>query len=337
MTPARNPSFDPELGAWSAWHDESTPLRIGVSSCLLGEEVRFDGGHKRSGFVVDQLGQWFEFVAVCPEVEIGMGIPRPTIRIEEEAGELRLVAPKTGEDFAARMTAFARRRVDGLIEEGLDGYILKKGSPSCGPFRLPVYIKGQPGRRDGVGFFAAELRERWPQLPIEDEGRLNDNAIRESFIEQVFVRNRWRALVARGLTRRRLVAFHTAHKLLLRAHNEAGYRRLGKIVGEAGKKSDRELFEAYEAELHRTMATRSTAARHTNVLQHAMGYLKKALSPGEKRELLSAIDDYRRGLLPLIVPMTLLRYNIRRHEVEYLLGQLYFDPHPKELMLRNHA
>jgi uncharacterized protein YbgA (DUF1722 family)/uncharacterized protein YbbK (DUF523 family) len=337
MTPARTSSFDPALGAWSAWHDESMPLRIGVSSCLLGEEVRFDGGHKRSGFVVDQLGRWFEFVAVCPEVEIGMGIPRPTIRVEEEDGKLRLVAPKTGEDFTVRMEKYSRRRVRELMKEGLDGYILKKGSPSCGPFRLPVYVNGQPARRDGVGFFAAELRERWPQLPIEDEGRLNDNAIRESFIEQVFVRNRWRALVARGFTRRRLVAFHTAHKLLLRAHNEAGYRRLGHLVGSAGQTTDRQLLRDYEAELHRTMATRTTRARHTNVLQHAMGYLKKALDGGEKRELLSSIDDYRRGLLPLVVPMTLMRYNIRRHDVEYLRGQVYFDPHPKELMLLNHA
>jgi len=332
-----SPAFDPALGAWSAWHDDDTPLRVGVSSCLLGEQVRFDGGHKRSGFVMDQLGQWFQFVAVCPEVEIGMGIPRPTIRIEEASGKLKLVAPKTGEDFTRRMQAYARERVRDLMKEGLDGYILKKGSPSCGPFRLPVYVNGQPARRDGVGFFAAELRERWPALPVEDEGRLNDNAIRESFIEQVFVRNRWRALVARGLTRRRLVAFHTAHKLLLRAHNETGYRRTGKIVGDAGKVPDRELFDTYETELHRTMATRSTRARHTNVLQHAMGYLKKELSPGEKQELLSAIDDYRRGLLPLVVPMTLLRYNIRRHDVEYLRGQVYFDPHPKELMLLNHA
>ena len=330
-------SFDPSLGAWSAWHADETPLRLGVSSCLLGEAVRFDGGHKRSGFVVDQLGKWFEFVAVCPEVEIGMGIPRPTIRVEEDAGKLRLVAPKTGDDFTRRMSAYAGKRVRALMGEGLDGYILKKGSPSCGPFRIPVYTKGQPSRRDGVGFFAAELRERWPQLPIEDEGRLGDNAIRESFIEQVFVRNRWRALVARGLTRRRLVAFHTAHKLLLRTHNEAGYRRTGHLVGSAGKMTDREMFAAYEAELQRTMSTRTTPARHTNVLQHAMGYLKKALTPGEKQELLTAIDDYRRGLLPLVVPMSLLRYNARKHAVEYLLGQVYFDPHPKELMLRNHA
>jgi len=174
-------------------------------------------------------------------------------------------------------------------------------------------------------------------LPLEDEGRLNDNGIRENFIERVFVHNRWRTQVERGLTRARLVAFHTAHKLLLRAHNEAGYRRVGKIVGSAGKVSDRELFTSYEAELLQIMRYRATPARHTNVLQHALGYLKQSLTPTEKQEILAAIEDYRNGLLPLIVPLTLLRYNIRKHEVEYLAGQLYFDPHPKELMLRNHA
>jgi uncharacterized protein YbgA (DUF1722 family)/uncharacterized protein YbbK (DUF523 family) len=329
--------FDPSLGAWRAWHDKDRPLRLGVSSCLLGNEVRFDGGHKRSPFVVDELGEWVKFVSICPEVEVGMGIPRPTIRIEEREGKVHLVAPKTGEDFTKRMNDYSKKKVRELMKQGLDGFVLKKGSPSCGPFRLKVYGKEQPIRHDGVGFFASVLLESWPQLPVEDEGRLNDNRLRENFIEQIFVRNRWRTLVSRGLTRRRLVAFHTAHKLLLRAHNEAGYRRAGKLVGDAGRVPDRELFANYEAELHNIMRTRATPARHTNVLQHAMGYLKKALAPGEKREILASINDYRKGLLPLVVPMTLLRYNIRKHEVDYLLGQVYFDPHPKELMLRNHA
>ena len=271
--------FDPSLGAWRAWHDKGMPIRLGVSSCLLGNEVRFDGGHKRSRFVVDELGEWVKFVSVCPEVEIGMGIPRPTIRIEERDGKVRLVAPKTGEDFTQRMTDYSKKKVKDLLKQGLDGFVLKKGSPSCGPFRVKVYGKEQPLRHDGMGFFAAALRERWPQLPVEDEGRLNDNAIRENFIEQVFVHNRWRTLVRRGLTRRRLIEFHTAHKLLLRAHNETGYRRAGKIVGDTGRVSDRELFAMYESELHDILQTRATPARHTNVLQHAMGYMKKDLAP----------------------------------------------------------
>jgi uncharacterized protein YbgA (DUF1722 family) len=219
------------------------------------------------------------------------------------------------------------------MEEGLDGYILKKGSPSCGPFRVPIHADERVARRNGEGFFAAEIRERWPQLPVEDEHRLADSAIRKNFVEQVFVRNRWRSLVAGGLTRGRLQAFHAAHELLLRAHNQAGCRRARHIVGSAGNTTDRELFTSYEAELHRAMQTRTTPARHIKVLQHAMGYLERALSPGEKRELLSAIDDYRRGMLPLAAPATLLRSHICKHEVEYLRGQLYFDPHPRELMV----
>ncbi len=331
------PSFDKTLGNWQAWHDESVPLRLGVSSCLLGEEVRFDGGHCRNRFVVDDLGRWFQWVPVCPEMEIGMGTPRPTIRLQADGERIRLVAPKTGEDFTRRMSEYSTRRVRELAALDLDGYIFKKGSPSCGVERLPVYGDTGVLRRDGVGVYAETVTREWPHLPIEDEGRLNDAGLRENFIERVFCRNRWRTLKTRGLSRRRLVAFHTAHKFLLQAHNEAGYRRLGKLVGGAGSIPDRELFARYEEELQNVMRTKATKKKHVNVLQHSLGYFKHVLDPAEKREMLVAIDDFGAGLLPLIVPLTLFRYNIRRHLVDYLQGQLYFDPHPKELMLRNHV
>ncbi len=326
-----------ELGGWSHWHSPDRPLRLGVSTCLLGENVRFDSGHARDGFVVDTLGQWFEYVPVCPEVEIGMGTPRPSIRLVDEGQGMRLVAPSTGEDFTERMTGFAEEKVTELMELDLDGYILKKSSPSCGLERIRVYTSGMPARRNASGVFAAKLMERWPALPVEEEGRLNDHGLRENFIERVFGRNRWRGLVAGGLTRRRLIEFHTAHKLLLRAHNETAYRRLGKLVGSVGTIEDGELFRAYEIEFQAALSTKPTNKKHVNVLQHAMGYLKTLLDPVEKREILAAVEEYRQGLLPLVVPLTLLRYNIRRHGVEYLAGQLYFDPHPRELMLRNHA
>lgn len=329
--------FDPSLGRWSAWHDPDAPLRIGVSSCLLGNEVRYNGGHARNRFVVDTLGNWFEWVPVCPEVEIGMGTPRPTVRLEAHSDSVRLVCPTTGEDFTGPMTNYAGRRVRELIKLDLDGFILKRGSPSCGMERIKVWGDKNVNRRNGVGLFAQALMERWPTLPVEEEGRLNDAGIRENFIERVFCRNRWRILVQRGLTRRRIVAFHTAHKLLLRAHNEAGYRRMGRLVASAGQISDRELYARYEHELDVAMKTRATKKKHRNVLQHSIGYLKRALAPPEKREILAAIDDYAAGLLPLVVPLTLLRFNIKKHEIEYLGGQLYFDPHPKELMLRNHV
>lgn len=332
-----DPTTAKDLGAWSVWHGPEAPLRLGVSSCLLGETVRFDGGHARNRFVLDVLGQWFEWVPVCPEVEIGMGIPRPTIRLVGGGEGVRLVAPSTQEDFTDRMNSYAEKRVKELLALDLDGYVLKKGSPSCGMERIRVYDDNGVSRRDGVGLFAAVLLERWPQLPVEEEGRLNDAGLRENFIERVFCRNRWRRLVRRGLTRRRLVEFHTAHKLLLRSHNEAGYRRMGHLVGSAGKMPDRDLFASYEAELQHVMRTKATKKKHVNVLQHAMGYMKKLLSSYEKREILTAIEDYRSGLTPLVVPLTLLRFNIRRYDVGYLLGQLYFDPNPKELMLRNHV
>ncbi len=326
-----------EFGCWQNWHAPDVPLRLGVSACLLGENVRYDGGHARDPFVADTLGQWFEHVPVCPEMEIGMGIPRPAVRLVDDGSGTRLVAPSTGQDFTERMLAYAQAKIAELSRLDLDGYILKKSSPSCGMERIPVYRNGRPWRRDAPGLFAGKLLEFWPGLPVEEEGRLNDPRLRENFIERLFCRNRWRVLVKRGLSRRSLVQFHTAHKLLLRAHNEAAYRRLGKLVGSAGTVPDYELFSAYESSFQNALRTQATRKKHANVLYHALGYLKKVLGPAERRQLLSAIEDYRSGLLPLIVPLTLLRYEIRRHGVEYLAGQLYFDPHPKELMLRNHV
>lgn len=330
-------TVETENGCWQEWHDPERPLRLGVSSCLLGELVRYDGGHARDRFVSDTLAQWFEFVPVCPEMEIGMGTPRPTIRLVDEGDGVQLVDPASGEDFGPRMREYADRRVSKLMELDLDGYVLKKNSPSCGMERIKVFTKGMPARRDASGLFAEELLTRWPLLPIEEDGRLNDARLRENFIERTFCRNRWRVMVARGLTRRRVIEFHTAHKLLIRAHDEEGYRKLGRLVGQAGTIPDDELFAEYERLFQETMRIKANKKKHTNVLMHAMGYLKEVLDSGEKRELGRIIEDYRQGLLPLIAPLTLLRYNIRKHGIEYLLGQIYFDPHPKELMLRNHV
>jgi uncharacterized protein YbgA (DUF1722 family)/uncharacterized protein YbbK (DUF523 family) len=334
-----NQDTEADIHSWNRWHAPELPLRLGVSACLLGEEVRYDTGHARDRFVTDTLSRWFEFVPVCPEVEIGMGIPRPTIRLVDEGkGQgVRLVAPSTGEDFTERMTSFAEQKVEKLMKLDLDGYILKRGSPSCGMDRVKTYRNGMPARKGDAGLFTEKMKELWPALPLEEEGRLNDPVLRENFIERTFCRNRWRGLVGGGLSRRRLIEFHTAHKLLLLAHNEAAYRRLGRLVGSAGEIEDKELFARYEIEFQAALQTKATVRRHVNVLQHAHGHLKTLLSPKEKSEVLLSIQDFADGLLPLIVPVTLMRYNIRRHDVTYLLGQLYFDPHPKELMLRNHA
>jgi uncharacterized protein YbgA (DUF1722 family)/uncharacterized protein YbbK (DUF523 family) len=317
------------------WHADAEPIRLGISSCLLGEEVRFDGGHKHDRYLTDVLGEWVEWVPVCPEVEIGLGTPRPAIRLHADGDRVRLVEPKTGEDLTDRMEVYSERRVAELQAADLDGYVLKRASPSCGMERVKVWNEGGMPSKNGVGIFARVLSERWPHLPMEEEGRLNDPVLRENFIERIFCRNRWRRLVGQGLTRRRLVSFHTAHKLLLRSHNEAGYTRCGRIVASAGTVPDGELFRSYEHEYHDTLATRTTAKRHSNVLYHVLGYLKKVIGSDDKQELVGLIEDYRTGLVPLIVPITLLRHHVRKHGIQYMLGQLYLEPHPKELMLRN--
>lgn len=323
--------------AWRCWHSDDVPIRIGVSSCLLGNEVRYDGGHKHDRYLTGVLDSWVEWSPVCPEIEVGMGVPRPTIRLERDGDGDRLIEPDAGTDYTGSMARYAKRRVRELAREGLDGFVLKRGSPSCGMERVKVWTKGAPAHKKGVGHFARRVLEDQPNWPVEEEGRLNDVSLRDHFIERVFCHNRWRVLRSRRLSRAKLVGFHTAHKMLLRAHDESGYRELGRLIGAFGARPDREIFEAYEQQFFATLDRRTTARKHVNVMHHVMGYLKRELSPENKRQILLAIDEYRSGLLPLTVPLALLRYEIESRDIAYVRGQLYLEPHPKELMLRNHA
>jgi uncharacterized protein YbbK (DUF523 family)/uncharacterized protein YbgA (DUF1722 family) len=307
-------------------------IRIGVSACLLGRKVRYDGQHKRDDFVVDVLGPHVEYVPVCPEVELGLGTPRPPIHVEERGGRLHLVVVQDGRELTGDMEAYAERRVDGLA--GLSGYILKKDSPSCGMERVRVH-RARGVTRDGVGFFAAALVARWPELPVEEEGRLRDARLRESFVERVFAHDRLQALWARRWTLGELVAFHTRHKLALLAHAPAAYQALGRLVARGKTLAREELRRRYAAGFMAALAVPTTRGRHTNVLQHMAGYLE--LDAPSRAELGESIADYRKGLLPLVVPWTLLRHHARAQRVEYLLGQSYLDPNPRELMLRNHV
>lgn len=328
------------LADWNAWSDPALPVRLGVSSCMLGEPVRYDGGHCREPFLTVELAPFVEYVPVCPEMEMGLPAPRPILRVVRgPGGDDRLVMPSTGEDLTERMRAYAGRRIAELRALGLDGYVLKKASPSCGLERLRVYasLHGKGDSvvdRKGQGLFARALRELWPELPLEEDGRLNDNLLRESFIERIFCRNRWRVLTERGLSRARLVEFHTAHKMLLRAHDERGYQTLGRLLGSAGTLPDAELFGAYERELSRCLAVPPSRGRHVNVLQHLAGYLKDLQGPIEKSELVDAIRAYARGLQPLSVPLALIRLQARKHDVEYLKRQVYLAPHPEDLRIR---
>jgi len=314
-------------------------IRIGISSCLLGQKVRYDGGHKRDRFATDVLEPFVEWVPLCPEVEIGLGIPRPTIRLERgpNGGE-RLVMPSAGEDLTSRMAEWAENKVGMLLSMDLCGYILKKDSPSCGMERVKVYDSNGVPARDGTGVFAEVLLRRAPHLPIEEEGRLNDPRLRENFIARVFACRSWKEMQAAGVTPASLMRFHATRKYLCMARNQAGMRRMGKLLGSAGKgDSVPKLAHAYMEEFAAVMRRRPSRKGHTNVLQHLAGYVSDSLDTADRSELDTAIHDYRLGLLPLIVPVTLLRHHARRQGREYLLEQAYLFPHPHELMLLNHV
>lgn len=305
--------------------------RLGISACLLGRAVRYDRGHARDRFLVDELGRFVEWVEVCPEVESGMGVPRPTIRLVEKDGETRLVAPDSGTDHTERMRGWAAERVGALRGMRLDGFVLKSNSPSCGLERIKVYSeKGMPLRRS-EGLFVTVLRERWPGLPLEEEGRLNDVGLREHFLIRLFAAARLRSFLASGPTRAGLVAFHTAHKFLLLVHDEPLYRELGRVVSRQGGERDEELWPRYEELFLRALAHEPAPVRHLNVLQHMLGFLKDLVPSQDKRRVLDSFEEYRRGRLPLMVPLTLMRFLIDSHGVEYLQGQAYLEPFPVEL------
>jgi len=313
-----------------------TRLRIGISSCLLGDEVRFDGGHKRDLLLTQTLAPFVEWVRVCPEVEVGMGVPRETLRLVRAGGDTRMITTRTGIDHTAAMRKYAERKTRQLAGMDLRGYVLKKDSPSCGMERVKVY-DGTAATRTGVGTYAEILKARFPALPIEEEGRLHDAVLRENFIERVFAYDRLRALLDGRWTVGSLVAFHTAHKMALLAHSTTAYQALGRLVASAKGMPRAGLQRDYEAAFMATLTRPATTRRHTNVLMHMAGHLKKLIDEGSTRELHGSIDEYRRELVPLIVPLTLMRHHVRVHGVSYLAGQTYLDPHPRELMLRNHV
>lgn len=315
------------------------PLRLGISSCLLGEEVRFDGGHKKNRFLVDVLGQYVEWFAVCPEVEMGMGTPRESIRLQGDANSPILIGPRSGTDYTEGMLNWSRQRLDEIESWNLHGYVLKKDSPSCGLFRVRVYDENGQAERNGRGIFAHQLTERMPLLPIEEEGRLNDVRLRENFIERVFAYERWMRLLHETPTPAGLVEFHTAHKLTVMSHSPQHYRELGRLVADAGKLAPKEILERYANLLGEALAVLATRGRHTNVMQHLLGFLKgQPLEADEVTELVETIESYRLGLVPLIVPLTLLNHHFRKHPVpDWVHKQVYLRPYPKELMLRNHV
>jgi uncharacterized protein YbgA (DUF1722 family)/uncharacterized protein YbbK (DUF523 family) len=314
-------------------------IRLGISACLLGQEVRFDGGHQLDRFITDTLGRYVEFVPVCPEVECGLRVPREAMRLVGDPEAPRLVTVRTKIDHTKRMLSWAQKRVRELEREGLGGFIFKSKSPSSGMERVRVYHEqgqGSPVTK-GVGMFARVFMEHFPLLPVEEEGRLHDPALRENFIERIFVFQRWRGLLEAQKGLGGLVAFHSRHKLLILAHSPEHYRELGKLVARGKELPEPELYERYQCRLMEAMRLKATTKKNTNVLHHLMGYFKKDLAADEKQELLEIIDNYHKGFVPLVVPVTLINHYVRKYRQPYLQEQFYLHPHPVELQLRNHV
>jgi len=324
---------DPASSASSA---DPARIQLGVSRCLLGDAVRFDGGHKRDRYVTDVLGEYFEWVSVCPEVEIGLPVPRPPVRLVQIDGAIRVRGVRDSSLDVTDDLAGLYDRVAGRFSE-VSGFLLKRGSPSCGMERVKVYDEGGRSVDSGAGRFAAALQLARPNLPVEEEGRLHDARLRENFITRVFAYARWQELRAAPVSVSDLQRFHARHKLLLLAHNQAGFRRLGPLVAAARPRDLQETLDAYEAGFMATLRAKASPRSHSNVLQHLTGYLKRSIDAADRAELAEVIDRYRAGQLPLVVPLTLLRHHVRRHPHGWLGEQVYLDPHPAELMLHNHV
>ena len=313
------------------------PLLLAISECLLGSEVRYDGSGARSSFPHAALQGLFEYRGICPEVGIGLGTPRAPIRLVGEVAAPRVVGVKDpGLDVTEALADYGRARAAEL--GGVVGYVLMKGSPSCGLFRVKVYphdgteVTGAPTLK-GRGAYAAAVTAALPDLPVEENGRLHDPVLRENFVTRTFAYSHWQALLARGLTRGRLVEFHSRYKYLLMAHSVPHYEQAGRLLSNlkedlAGK------ARAYLSVLMTGLANPAGRRNHANVLSHLQGYFKRALDGPARQELETLVHGYRRGELPLLAPLTLIKHHLREHPDEYLANQVYLDPHPGYLGLR---
>ena len=315
---------------------EST-IKLGISSCLLGNQVRYNGSSSLDRFLTDTLGQYVTYVPVCPEVECGLGVPRDFMRQVGDVNVPRLVTTKTGKDLTDKMISWAHTRVVELKQENLCGFIFKKNSPSSGMERVKVYNEKGIAEKKGTGMFARIFMEHFPLLPVEEDGRLHNVKLRENFIERIFTLKRWREVLCEKMSYGRVVNFHTTHKLLILSHSQKHYRTMGKLVAQVKNIPAKTFYKRYESLLMEALTLQATPKKHSHVLQHMMGYFKKQLSSQEKKELLDIIDRYREGYLPLIVPITLINHYVQKYDQPYLRQQYYLNPHPIELQLRNHV
>ena len=312
-------------------------IKIGISSCLLGEKVRYDAGHKLDRYITDTLGQYFEWVTVCPEVEYGLPVPREPMRLVGDPDSPRLITIRTGIDHTEGMLKWAEGKLKEIEKEELCGFIFKSRSPSSGIGGVKVYtLSGMPSQR-GIGLFGRAFMNKFPVIPVIDDGRIHDPGLRENFIERVFVYKRWQEFIKKGGFIRDLVAFHTEHKLLILSHSPKYFSVLGRLIAKPKHYKPEDLNAEYVNLLMECLRLVATVKKNTNVLQHIIGYFKNQLSSDDKKELLEVIENYHKGYIPLIVPMVLVKHYVRKFDEPYLGKQYYLNPHPLELMLRNHA
>ena len=313
-------------------------IKLGISTCLLGENVRYDGGHKWDRYLTDIVGPFVQWVPVCPEVECGLPTPREAMHLAGNPESPRLVTIRSHTDHTERMHQWSEKRLNDLENQELCGFIFKAKSPSSGMRDIKVYKEdGNPTSYKTAGLFARAFMHRFPLIPVEDEGRLNDAGLRENFIERVFVVHRWIQYLKQDRSAKGLVNFHTRHKLMLMAHSESHMRQLGKMLADIKHSDFEELLHQYFETLMQGLKRKATVNKNVNVLDHILGYFKKQLSKDEKEEMRDIISQYHHNLVPLIVPVTLLKHYIRKYEQSYLLDQYYLTPHPAELALRNHV
>jgi uncharacterized protein YbgA (DUF1722 family)/uncharacterized protein YbbK (DUF523 family) len=313
-------------------------IRLGISSCLLGEKVRWDGGHKENRYARETLGEYFTYVPVCPEVDVGMGVPREAVQLRGNKNSQKLVGTQSGKDWTAKMFRFSEKKIRELSTLQLSGFIFKQGSPSCGVGHIPVYSESQ-GKLNSLsrGLFARAFMARFPLTPVVEEGKLEDIKIRENFIVRVFSYHRLQKLFQGSFTRPALLKFHSRHKILLLSHSRKHCNALDRLLAGAGQLTPGKLKTRYSESFMEGLTYQSTPKKHSDALQHMLGLLKKHLTKEEKQDILVSIQDYRNGLSPLIVPITLILQHAKKHNIACLLDQVYLNPHPHELMLRNHV
>ncbi|MBO9491174.1 DUF1722 domain-containing protein [Endozoicomonas sp. G2_1] len=315
-------------------------ITLGISACLMGQEVRFDRSHKKSNFCVNELGKHVQYKSYCPEVAIGLPVPRATIRQtrigDNDSNIIKVSRPDGSGDVTDALTEYGQNVATKI--DDLSGFIFTAKSPSCGMERVKVYYQhGKGASSDGVGLFAKEIMAANPLLPCEESGRLNDPLIKENFVLRVYAYHQWQCLVDSGLSKHKLFDFHSQYKYLIMSHSNQAYRELGRLLGDGLKEADADIANvagAYIAGFMNALKKKASRKSHANTLQHLQGYFSKQLTKIEKQELTEQIDEYRKGLIPLIVPLTLIKHYLLEFPKPYLASQKYLEPYPAELKLR---